>query len=141
MSRWAPDRTHRDGYPGPGIDLPILYNDLDPNRHLNNVALGRFFEHARVLVNRDLGLHTEIGTGRALVARVAIDYVSEGFFGTPLHVRTRVARLGTSSVTLEQAAWQDERCVGLSEVVLVHLSDDRPAPWPDALRARLEVPT
>jgi hypothetical protein len=47
-ARWTPDRTDRECYPGPGLDLPVLFGDLDTNMHVNNVMTGRFFEESRV---------------------------------------------------------------------------------------------
>ncbi|HWB67919.1 MAG TPA: hypothetical protein VG708_13930, partial [Mycobacteriales bacterium] len=38
----------------------------------------------------------------------------------------------------EQAAWQDEECVALAEVVAVCRSADGAAAWPDEARAALE---
>ncbi len=132
-ARWG-DRDERSAYPGPGVDLPVFYNDLDPNGHLNNVALGRFFEHARVVDLHAGGLPSAL-PGRLIVARVAVDYLAEGRLGAPLHVRTRLERVGTTSFAFGQAAWQGDACVGLAEVVVVHLHDDRPAPLTDAFRA------
>lgn len=140
MPHWPADRLDVDAYPGPGFDLPIFYGDLDTNGHLNNVALGRFFEHARFSGNVSAGLRTAgLSTGsHFLVARVAIDYLVEGRYGEILHVRTRTGRIGTSSTVLEQAAWQRGECLGLAEVVMVHLVDGRPAPVTVAVRTVLE---
>ncbi len=136
-SRWG-DRDQIAAYPGPGTDLTVMFNDLDPNNHLNNVAIGRFFEHARVTTNQNDGLWQSLRPGHLIVARVAIDYLTEGRIG-PVHVRTRLASLGRSSYRMEQALWQPDRdgataCLGLAEVTLVHLRDGRPAPLTDAFR-------
>lgn len=140
MPRWPADRIDVDAYPAPGFDLPIFYNDLDTNGHLNNVALGRFFEHARFAGNVRAGLREaqRPTDSHFLVGRVAIDYLLEGQYGETLHVRTRTGRIGTSSIVLEQAAWQRGECLGLAEVVMVHLSAGHPAPVPPALRSLME---
>jgi acyl-CoA thioester hydrolase len=139
-SRWTPDRTDRKYYPGPGLDLPVLFGDLDTNMHVNNVMMGRFFEESRVdtqfnvrvpQILRGEGMHL-------LVARSAIDYVREARYRKPLHVRMRVASVGTTSATYEQAAWQAGECVALAEVVVVCRSGTGGAPWPDDARAALE---
>lgn len=139
--RWAPDRLNRDAYLGPGLDLPVLYRNLDTNGHMNNVELGTFFEHARGMHFSRTGFWkaTYGAGGRALVARVAIDYLREIRLGAVLHVRSRVGRIGTSSTTMEQAAWVDDSCVALAEVVFVHLDDSGSAPWPEAAREVLEA--
>jgi acyl-CoA thioester hydrolase len=138
--RWAADRLDRERYPGPGLDLPVLFGDLDTNMHVNNVMMGRFFEESRVDTHfragvphilRELGMHN-------LIARVAIDYVREARYRKPLHVRLRVSSIGTTSATYEQAAWQGEHCVALAEVIAVCRSAAGAAQWPDDARAALE---
>jgi len=136
MSRFPADRLELDAYPGPGTDLPVFYGDLDPNWHVNNVAMGRFFEHGRVVAHRETGLDDAARPGHFLSVRVAIDYLHEALFGT-LHVRSRFVRVGTSSFTVEQAVWQEGRAVAVAEVVLVHVIDKVAAPLPEAVRALL----
>jgi acyl-CoA thioester hydrolase len=139
-ARWAPDRIDRGCYPGPGLDLPVLFGDLDTNMHVNNVMMGRFFEESRVDAHFQAGvpqmLH-KVGMHN-LIARVAIDYVQEARYRKPLHVRLRVAKIGTTSATYEQAAWQGDECVALAEVVAVCRSADGAAEWPGEAREALE---
>lgn len=145
MVRWAADRLDPAAYPAPGIDLPIFYGDLDTNRHVNNVALGRYFEQGRLQTHRNLGIDRAVrdSGGGLVVARVAIDYLAEVHFGAPLHIRARVMTVGRSSMHQEQAAWQNGQCVALAEVVAVHRRDGVVAEWPDAVRElwlTLQVP-
>ena len=139
MPAFAADRLDPASYPS-SVEIPVLYGDLDPNRHINNVSMGRFFEHARVMTTgsafHDSGIKERVFF---LIGRVAIDYLAEGRFGTPLVVRTRLARIGTSSMTIEQAAWQGETVVSLCEAVLVHVVDGHAAPIPEHVRERLVV--
>lgn len=139
MPRWSADRLDLSSYPGPGVDLPVLYADLDTNGHLNNVALGRFFEHARAASFASTGFWHAVHAdgGFSVVARVAIDYLREVHMGTTLHVRSRMVRVGTSSATVEQAAWRDGEPIGLAEVVFVHTKDGAAAPWSDGAVAVL----
>jgi acyl-CoA thioester hydrolase len=142
---WAPDRLDPAAYVAPGIDLPIFYGDLDTNRHVNNVALGRYFEQGRLQTHHRIGIDRAVrATGGGLVvARVAIDYLAEVHFGSPLHIRARVMSVGRSSMHQQQAAWQNDQCVALAEVVAVHRRDGVVAEWPDAVRAlwlTLQVP-
>ena len=138
--RWTPDRLDPSGYPGPGVDLPLLYANLDTNGHLNNVELGRFFEHHRASSFAGTGFWHAVheGGGLSVVVRVAIDYLREVRMPATLHVRTRLARVGTGSATVEQGAWVDGTCIGLAECVFAHSKDGAGAPWPEAARAVLE---
>jgi acyl-CoA thioester hydrolase len=133
MPQWDPARIDPSAYPGPGIDLPVTYADLDTNGHLNNVALGRFFEHARATTFSQSGFWHAVhgGGGTSVVGRVAIDYLAEVYLFTTLQVRSRLLRIGTSSATIEQAAFRDGVAIGLAEVVFVHTKDGKAAPWPE----------
>ena len=137
--RWAPERLDRECYPGPGLDLPVMFGDLDTNMHVNNVMMGRFFEESRVDTNFNAGLPQLIrGAGlHLLIARVAIDYLQEVRYRRKLHLRMRIAKIGTSSVVYEQAAWQGDQCAALAEVIAVCRSSEGAAPWPDEARALL----
>jgi acyl-CoA thioester hydrolase len=139
-ARWTPDRTDRECYPGPGLDLPVLFGDLDTNMHVNNVMMGRFFEESRVDTNFSAGLPQMLHQAgfHLLIARVAVDYLQEARYRRPLHLRMRIAKIGTTSVTYEQAAWQGEKCAALAEVIAVCMSGDGTAPWPDDAREKLE---
>jgi acyl-CoA thioester hydrolase len=139
---WPADRLDPEAYPGPGVDLPVFYGDLDTNHHVNNVALGRYFEMGRYELHHRIGLgrRARAHGGSLVVARVAIDYLAEVLFGVgPLHVRTRLAALGRTSLTEHQAAWQQGRCVALAEIVAVYRHDGAAAPWPDDIRAAVDA--
>lgn len=135
MPQWDSARLDRENYPSPGLDLTVFYGDLDTNGHINNVALGRYFEMGRLDVHHRTGLDKLIFAdgGSQLVARVAIDYLAESHLGQ-MHVRTRIAKVGRTSVIEEQAAFQGDTCVALAEVVFVRLQDGTPSPWADRER-------
>lgn len=137
MPTWDPERLDRSTYPA-GLDLPVFYGDLDTNGHVNNVALGRYFEMGRMQALRQSGLTPLIreAGGMHLVARVAMDYLAEIRLGT-LHIVTRFGRVGTSSLVHEQAAFQKDRCVALNEVVFVRMQDGAVFAWPEAERVVL----
>jgi acyl-CoA thioester hydrolase len=140
MPTWDPARLDRDRYLGPGLDLPVLFADLDVNGHLNNVALGRFFEHARATAFSDAGFWqaAHVDGGRSFVVRVSIDYLREVYLSQVLHVRSRFVAVGRSSARVEQAAWVDGTPVALAEVVFAHAMSGTSAPWPPEARALLE---
>ena len=140
MPTWEPDRLDPACYPGPGLDLPVLFADLDVNGHLNNVALGRFFEHSRAMTFAENGFWqaAHVDGGRSFVVRVCIDYLREVHVGPPMHVRSRLVHVGRSSARIEQAAWVEGECIGLAEVVFAHAVEGRSTPWPDEAVAVLQ---
>ncbi|WP_019873063.1 acyl-CoA thioesterase [Sporichthya polymorpha] len=135
--RWKPERLDPSSYPD-GVELPVFYNDLDTNAHINNVALGRYLEHGRFDAHRRHGINALVRPGNLLTARVAIDYLAEGHIGRSLSVRFRVSRIGRTSLVEEQGAWQGGVCIALAESVLVYVEDGRPAGISAELRAACE---
>jgi acyl-CoA thioester hydrolase len=136
-----PRRRERAAYPHHHI-LETRFADMDVNFHLNNVAIARLFEEVRVRFNRAGPVHEAAGDARSryVVARVAIDYLSEGNYPAPVWIGYAVTHIGNSSFTIAMAAFQDDACIALCDSVLVHrLPGSGPAPMPQALRERLEA--
>jgi acyl-CoA thioester hydrolase len=53
------------------------FGDLDPNMHLNNVALAGILEEARVRFHRASGYHTASEKMVSMVASFATDYLGQ----------------------------------------------------------------
>ena len=82
--------------------IAIRWRDLDALGHVNNAVYATYLEEAR-----DRWLAGVLGLGETLwdyvLARVAIDFRRElKQDDGPVVVRTRLGRLGTSSVTLHE---------------------------------------
>lgn len=132
-----PRRLHLSAYPHT-LEVPARFSDLDPQNHLNNVAIGNFYEEGRSHFNRRAlaGLIRRSGL-RMMMANVSISYLREGRYPGVLTVATGVLYLGNSSFTLGQALFQGGVCIGVAESVTVHLSDGAPAPLPPDFRDAL----
>lgn len=132
---WPPGRTRRSDYPVGAVDITPVYGDLDVDGHVGVQPVARFFEHARYTWHMALGLPRLRTPGALLVvARSTVEHLAPAHLEAPVHVRVRVAKIGTSSVVEEMAAWQGDTCVALAEVVMVHSLHGRSAPLGDALR-------
>jgi acyl-CoA thioester hydrolase len=133
MPLWEPHRTDPACYPEPGLDLPVVYGDLDLNGHLNNVVLGRFFEHSRTETFAAIGFSQAVRQrgGRSFVVRVSTDYLREVRLNQVLQVRSRIVAVGSASACVEQATWVDGTCVALTKVIVAHAREGVSAPWPE----------
>jgi acyl-CoA thioester hydrolase len=133
-----PLRLQLDAYPF-RIEIPARFGDMDALRHLNNVALAGFYEDGRVQLHHRLaeGLPHD-PEARSLVAQVTLRYLAEGFYPGVLTVAGGVTRIGNSSYEFGQALFQNGRCIGLADTVLVHTRAGRPASVPELLRQALE---
>lgn len=120
------------------LEIGTRYGDLDTNGHLNNVAIARFFEDARVRFQTGLsGGRRPVGA-RGLVAAVHVDYLAEGFYPAPVTVTAGIGDIGSSSWRVLEAAFQEGRCIAVCETVFVRLEDGNPAPIDAEWRAVLE---
>jgi len=88
-------------------------------------------------LEESVGKSPEMRAVGMAVARVEIDYLREIQYPGRVRIGTCVARLGRSSITVEQALFQDETCFATSRGVMVMLDREtrRPAEMPAALRA------
>lgn len=120
--------------------VPSRFQDLDPLGHINNVAIGAFYEEGRGALNRK-AFPLEMRKAhsmRMVIADVHIAYLDEAFYPNDLVVGTGVLRIGGSSYTIGQGLFQNGRCIGASEAVLVNTDGHKPAPIPNEGRAALE---
>jgi len=133
--------------PDPGLLDPARYPfahtittrfaDVDPNQHLNNVALAAMMEDARVRFNLAMGSAVRIGERRAMVASVGMEYLAQGHFPDPVTVHCAVERVGTSSWGVIQLLAQNGTPVAFARSALVAITDDRPSPIAEDFRAVL----
>ena len=120
------------------------FGDTDMLGHINNVALPRWFEAAREPVFRifleDLASATRANWPLVLV-HMDFDFHAELTFGREVEIRTRVLKIGITSLTLLHEAWQDARLRASGTVVMVHydLATAKKIPIPAALVGQLEA--
>ena len=114
-------------------EIRSRWGDMDALGHLNNVALARYYEDARVTFHEHA-----VGAGlRIVLAEITIRYLAETHHPGVYTVGMGVARVGTSSVTHLSGLFRDGVRVGACRSVIVHTGPEGPAPLPDAARAGL----
>jgi acyl-CoA thioester hydrolase len=116
----------------------VRYSDTDRQNHVNNIAFAVFFEAGRVELL--FGYGDALAAGCIFVlARSEIDFLAELNWPGEVTIGTRITRLGTSSVRIEQALFQASRCAARSHSVMVHKNvlSDASAPLTDAARTLL----
>lgn len=104
------------------------FADVDPNQHLNNVALSAMMEDARVRFNQAVGLSVKMGERRAMVASVGMEYLAQGHFPQPVEAHCGIEQVGRSSWSIAQLLTQQGRVVAFARSVIVAIADDVPAP-------------
>ena len=115
------------------------FSDTDALGHINNTVIPVWFLEAREPVLRLFSPNLDVQSAALAVVRIEVDYLAETRFGSDVEVRTRVARLGNSSVQLAQEVWQDGNLTarGLATLVNFDPQTRRSAPIPEAVRRTL----
>ncbi|MCA3019089.1 MAG: acyl-CoA thioesterase [Rhodocyclaceae bacterium] len=119
----------------------LRYADTDRQGHVNNSVFATLLETGRVEViyAKETGLH-DPGCS-FVIASLQIDFLDEVHWPGVVDIGTRVGKIGRSSVTLEQAIFQQGRCVATSRSVIVHVDTTtrRSAPLSEAAISRLSA--
>lgn len=117
------------------------YSETDALGHINNTALPVWFEEARTPIFRLFVPDLSFKSWNLILKKFEVEFQRELFHGTEVEIRTRVSRLGGSSLTVSQEAWQEGRLAVTCSTVLIHFDyqQRRPAPIPEAIRRRLEA--
>jgi acyl-CoA thioester hydrolase len=117
-------------------ELSTRVSDMDGYGHLNAIRIGHFYEDARAAF---YGVaFTGLTRARTLVAQLTIRYLGEGHWPGIVEIGTCILKVGNSSYTMGQGLFQDDRCLGLCETVLVSTENGRSTPLPDDIRVGAE---
>lgn len=117
----------------------LRYGDTDRQGHINNAVFSTFLETGRVELIYDRSRQlVEPGTA-FVIARLEMDFRAELLWPGEVEIGTRVASVGRSSVQLDQAIFQGERCVASGTTVMVQMDEAtrKSRPFSDAFRERL----
>ncbi|EHS49193.1 thioesterase superfamily protein [Rhizobium sp. PDO1-076] len=127
-----------DDFPCRSYDK-LRYGDTDRQGHVNNAVFATFLETGRVemifAANEPL---LEDGFS-FVVAKLEINYLAEILWPGTVDIGTRIVKVGRSSVTMQQAVFQNGVCCASAETVVVHFdqSTRRSHAFSDAQRVRL----
>jgi len=75
-------------------EVTTRFADLDPNGHINNVAMAAVFEDGRVRFIQSAGFREALGEMRFMVVSVGIDYLAQAHFPHPLTCHTAALAVG-----------------------------------------------
>ena len=122
----------------------IRFGDLDRQNHINNAVFATYFESGRVIIlyGEEYGLI--VPDASFVLARIAIDFLGEMHWPGDVEIGTAIARVGKSSIGLDQALFVKGVCVATAEntLVLVDKATRKPKPFaPEhATRMRASAP-
>lgn len=119
----------------------LRYADTDRQGHINNAVFSTMLETGRVeLLYAPQAPLADAGCA-FVIASLRLDFRGEIRWPGTVDIGTRVARIGNSSLTLEQALFQDGSCVATAETVIVQMDEGtrRAHPLPAETAQRLSA--
>lgn len=121
------------------IEERVRFADLDALGHVNNNAIGVYFESARVALMEACGGFRPDSPWTVVLARSVVDFRAELRYPAVARVGIRVLRVGNTSVVLGAGIFHDDTCIATQEgiCVIVDAITHRPTPVPPALREAL----
>jgi len=138
MARPEPWQLLAENYPV-SVVMQTRFQDIDPNRHLNNVAFAAMFENARVRLNRALRPWGDRPKNeRSMVAAVTINYLREGQYPDDVEISSGVSTIGRSSYVIAQAMFQNGHCIATCDSIIVCRTDGEGKPLRRAVVDELE---
>lgn len=119
-------------------DFMTRFQDMDPNRHINNVAFTALFEDLRVRFDRSIGLHEEMKGRRTMIASLGIEYLNEAFYPDAVTGFAGGLSLGRTSWVVCGILTQGSTICAFMRATLVCVGDSGPVAVSEGLRASLE---
>lgn len=124
------------------------FNDIDAFVHVNNCRLPVWFELAREPFFETFtpGLDENLVAMPLIVAKITVEYVAQMTIGHDVDIHTYVKKIGRTSVSVHQEAYQRGALCVKGECVMVHFDYDAekavpiPADIADKLRKHLIDP-
>jgi acyl-CoA thioester hydrolase len=136
------DATHRAQFRH-FIPLPVQWGDMDMLGHVNNVIFFRYAESGRIAYfDQMLGGDPDIWGGEGpILAEIQCRFIQQLRYPARLEVGTRAAKIGSRSIALECAIFNEEAdtpvATSRAAVVWFNYREQRATPVPDALRATI----
>lgn len=113
-------------------EIQTLYTDEDFHRHINNVAIARYFDEARHRFTQMLLQQTgDLSHLRLVTAQANISFLAEILHPASLSIGCAITRMGTSSYDIGQGLFLDHRCLASCTTVFVNTGRQGARPLTD----------
>ncbi len=122
------------------IEEHVRFADLDALGHVNNNAIGVYFESARVALLQSCSDFLDHNCPWTVVlARSLIEYKAELRYPATPRIGARVLRLGNTSLVQGLGLFHGDACIATQEgvCVIIDAASRRPIPLPATLRDAL----
>jgi acyl-CoA thioester hydrolase len=118
------------------------FGDIDGLRHITNTVPPMWFELARnplfKLFVPDLAVNYD--KWNLILVRMEFDFVGQLYFGADVEIRTYIEKIGNTSFTVYQEAWQNGGLGVKGKAVCVYFDfkEQKPKPIPEDIKLKLK---
>lgn len=81
--------------------VTVRFGETDALGHINNTSYFIYLEEARIRFIEQLGFKMNIENWNFILASTKCDFISQGYFGQELTIKTYVSKIGSKSFQLE----------------------------------------
>ena len=116
------------------------FSDTDALGHINNTRLPVWFENARDPIFKLFTPNLDINNWPLILARITVDFKQQMYLNHEIEIKTYVSKIGNSSFTLTQQAWQNRIWTASGDATMVHFDYKTGSALkiPAVIRAKLE---
>lgn len=122
--------------------IDVSSRDTDALGHVNNTSIPLWFETSRNPLYKIFNPTMELNpkTWNLIMVHTEVDYLDQIFFGDTVEIRTFVEKIGTTSCTVYQEAWQKgkKRAEGRAILVEFDFNKQETIEIPDEIKNELE---
>jgi acyl-CoA thioester hydrolase len=117
------------------ISVQTRYADLDPQRHVNNAAIGVVLAEARGQLAREI-FDATCGNEDFvfMVGQFAVSYLGQVHHPDPCDIGVATMETGAKMVRVGQGLFQRGQCLAVAESVLIGTRGGQAAELPEAVR-------
>ncbi|MBC77675.1 MAG: thioesterase [Halobacteriovoraceae bacterium] len=101
------------------------FNDTDALGHINNASFASWFEEARRPLFEVFIPDLDPKKWNLIIAKIEIEYLAQTNFGQEVEIKTWLEKVGNSSMTVIQEAWQGGEHVAKGKSIMVHFDYDK----------------
>lgn len=118
--------------------MPRFY-ETDAFGHVNNTVVAGWFETAREPIFRIFAPDMNIQDLSLILARIEIDFLAQIHYGHEVTLKTGIEKIGNSSFTVRNEAWQKgvKAAVGMAVQVYFDFEHQKSGPLPENYRLQL----
>jgi len=123
------------------IHVKVRFSETDALGHINNTSYFIYLEEARIRFMESLGYKMDIQNWNFILASTKCDFISQGYFGQELSIKTYVTKIGTKSFQLEHdlIAVQTNELIARGNAIMVFFDFEKQKSEPIPEMAKEEL--